>query len=345
MREEPKLPDTTTAPAPEVLQTQEAMSEVIEDAPAPQDNKGNEQKAPQTPLRRRTAYKPSHKATFIGLAVVAMILIANAVVISLVMRKQVDAQDEAVRNGVTLSSSTLDKLGVSRNPVGNAETELVVGPNSTFNGKVRMGGDVTVAGQLQLNSKFSASDAALAKLQAGDTQVQQLNVNGDGTISTLNLRKDIKVAGSAQIQGSLTVNQLTTINNNLNVAGNLAVGGSLSVRNFQVGQLTVTGHLLSSGGTPRVSVGGGAGSNGTVSIGGNDTSGTVAVNTGVGAGNGLLATITFSQKYTSTPHVVVTPIGKAVPGIYINRTASGFTISVEGTMSPAGYAFDYVVVQ
>lgn len=343
MSEDPKLPDASNAPAPEALQTQESMSEEIADVQSPPSS--TVERTPQTPLKRRTAYKPSHKATFIGLAVVALILIANAVVISMVMKRQVDAQDEAVRNGVTLSTSTLDKLGVSRNPVGNADTELIIGPNSTFNGKVRMGGDVTVAGQLLLNSKFTATDASLAKLQAGDTQVQQLNVNGDGTISTLNLRKDIKIAGSAQIQGPLTVNQLTTINNNLNIAGNLAVGGSLSVRNFQVGQLTVTGHLLSSGSKPGVSVGGGAGSNGTVTIGGNDTSGTIAVNTGVGAGNGLLATVTFSQKYSSTPHVVVTPIGKAVPGMYINRTASGFSISVEGAMSPAGYAFDYIIVE
>lgn len=87
------------------------------------------------------------------------------------------------------------------------------------------------------------------------------------------------------------------------------------------------------------------GSNGTAAISGNDTSGTVSVNTGVGAGNGLLATVTFTTKYADTPHVVVTPVGRSVPGMYINRTSAGFTISVDGAMPPGGYAFDYIVVQ
>ena len=139
--------------------------------------------------------------------------------------------------------------------------------------------------------------------------------------------------------------RLTTINNNLNIAGNLAIGGTLSVRNFQISNLTVAGHLISSGSKPGVSVGGGAGSNGTVSLDGNDTSGTVAVNTGVSAGNGLLATITFAERFASTPRVVLTPVGRSVPGLYINRTSTGFTISADGSLAPGGYAFDYVVVQ
>ena len=66
---------------------------------------------------------------------------------------------------------------------------------------------------------------------------------------------------------------------------------------------------------------------------------------GVGAGNGLLATVTFATKYTDTPHIVVTPVGRSVPGMYINRTSAGFTISVDGSLGIGGFAFDYVVVQ
>jgi hypothetical protein len=337
------MSDDQKNPAPEVLEVQsDSPSEKADDIPVAADSKPTK---PATPEKRRVAYKPSHKATFVGLAVIAAILAANAIVITLVLRGQSDTRDAEIRNGVTLSSGVLDQLGVSRNPVGNAETLLVVGPNSKFNGSVTMGSNVTIAGQLVLNSKFTAGDASFTKLQAGDTQVQQLNVNGDGTVTNVNVRKDLQVAGVTRIQGQLTVNQLTTINNNLNVAGNLAVGGSLSVRNFQVGALTVTGHLLSSGAAPGVARGGATGSNGTVSISGNDTSGTVAVNTGVGAGNGLLASVSFNDNYSNTPHVVVTPVGRSVPGLYINRTSAGFSISVDGAMAPGGYAFDYVIVQ
>lgn len=337
-------PATEQGPAPEVLVVQN-------DAPAQETAENPTTLASTitttTPAtkRRRNAYRPSHKATFVGLAVVVAILAANAAVLLFISKSQQDAQDTAAKNSVTLSSETLSTLGVSRNPVGNAETALIIGPNTTFKGTMVVSGNTTLAGQLTLNNKLNATDAALVNLQAGKTEVQSLNVNGDQTVTNLNLRKDLQVAGAARVQGTLTVNQLTTINNNMNVAGNLSIGGSLSVRNFQVGTLTVAGHLLSSGSQPSVSVGGGAGSNGTASISGNDTSGTVAVNMGVGAGNGLLATVTFVTKYGDTPHVVVTPIGRSVPGMYINRTSAGFTISVDGTLSIGGYAFDYVVVQ
>ncbi len=341
MSEDSPQSDGSHAPAPEVLTVSGAES--TEANPSEQQAQTTVT-APATP-KKHIAYRPSHKGTFIGMAVVIAILAANAGIIAFVMRNQAAAEDEKIKNGVTLSAGTLDKLGVSRNPLGNEETELVVGPRSQFKGNVQMAGTLQVGGQLILNSKFTATDASLTKLQAGDTQLQQLNVNGDGTISTLNLRKDLKVAGTTQLQGALTVNQLTTINNNMNVAGNLSVGGSLSVRNFQVSTLTVAGHLISTGARPSASAGGGTGSNGTAAISGNDTSGTVSVNTGVGAGNGLLASVTFTTKYADTPHVVVTPVGRSVPGMYINRTSAGFTISADGVLPPGGYAFDYVVVQ
>lgn len=336
--------DNQATPSPEALLAADEHELTSGDATAQRASIHIQQVAP-TVSPRRAAYRPSHKGTFIGLSVVAIILAANAGIIAFVMRNQATADDARIKNGVTISAETLNKLGVSRDPVGGAETELIVGPNATFKGNVQMGGSLQVAGSLILNSRFTASEAAFTKLQSGDTQLQQLNVNGDATISTLNLRKDIQVAGATKLSGPLTVNQLTTINNNMNVAGNLAVGGSLSVRNFQVSNLTVAGHLISSGGTPAVSAGGGVGSNGTVSISGNDTSGTVSVNTGSGAGNGLLASISFATKYATTPHVVVSPVGRSVPGLYLNRTSAGFTISADGALPPGGYAFDYVVIE
>ena len=300
--------------------------------------------------KRNLAHLPSSRGTIIGLIVVALVIAVNVTVVFLVVKSQDDQKKEEEKRSVTLSDKTLNGLGVSRNPVGNDQTLLTINPETTFKNKVSISGDTTVAGKLTLNNALSttgvtAGDGTFTKLQAGDTQVQQLNVNGDGTITNLNLRKDLQVAGLTRIQGQLTVNQLATINNNLNVAGNVSIGGSLSVRNFQVGQLTVGGHLLSTGGAPGVSSGGAVGSNGTVSISGNDTAGTVAVNTGTGAGNGMLAQVSFREKYGNTPRIVVTPVGRAVPGLYVNRTATGFSINVEGAMSYGGFAFDYVVAQ
>jgi cytoskeletal protein CcmA (bactofilin family) len=251
---------------------------------------------------------------------------------------------------VTLSSESLDKLGISKTAVANLGTELIVGPNSTFNNKVTIAGDVSIAGQLRLNSKFSASDASLTNLQAGNTALQQLNVNGESSLSTLNVRNNLNVTGTTNLQGTVTVSQLLTVNNNLNVSGNLAVGGVLSARTFQASSLvsdttlTIGGHIVTRGLAPGVGGGGALGSNGTVSISGNDAAGTVAVNIGVGASSGLIAQVTFKNGYTNTPKIMVTAVGRSMD-LYVNRSASGFSIYTGVALPPGGYAVDYMVMQ
>jgi hypothetical protein len=250
-----------------------------------------------------------------------------------------------------ISPAVLDTLGVSRNAVGNAGTELVVGPNSRFDGTVTVGSSLSVAGDFKLNSKFSVNSASVTNLQSGDTSAEKLNVNGDASATNLTLRKDLIVTGVTILQGTVTMNQLLTVNNNLNVAGNLAVGGTLSARTFQASSLvsdttlTIGGHIITRGSAPGISGGGAAlGSNGTVSISGNDASGTVAANIGVGAGTGLVAQVYFKSQFASTPHVVVTAVGRSAD-FYINRNSSGFGIYVSSPLPIGGLAFDYIVMQ
>lgn len=239
----------------------------------------------------------------------------------------------------------LDSLGVSRNPVGNAGTQLTINPNTSFSGNVSASGDVSIAGQLKLNSKLSATIASFTKLEAGDTTLSSLNVTGDGTLSGLNLRKDLAVVGSTRLQGAVTMSQLLTVNNSVNVSGNLSVGGTLSMGAFQTNTLVVGGHITTRGSAPGVSAGPAVGSNGTVSISGNDVAGTVAINFGVGGGNGIVANVSFVNVYSNIPKVVITAVGHITGSYYINRSATGFSIGVNGAVSPGGYAFDYIVMQ
>ncbi len=305
-----------------------------------------------TPAKRprRSTYRPSHKATFIGLSVVTGVLVLNGVVIAWLMNAQQSSAAEENRQSVTLTADTLEGLGVSRNAVGKLGTTLTVGPDSTFNGTVTMGSDLTVGGKLELRGQFSAGQANFGTLKAGETSLGQLNVNQDVTATTLNLRQDLNVAGSSTLQGPVTMSQLLTINNNLNVAGNVAVGGVLSARNFQANSLTsgstltIGGHIITRGNAPGVGRGGAVGNSGTVSISGNDASGTVAVNAGTGAGNGLLAQVAFRSQYGTMPHVVITPVGRFAE-VYVVRSIGGFSIYSAGSMAPGGYAFDYIVMQ
>lgn len=331
---------TTDTPAPEVLKPQ---SEEATPSAEPKTESGPKIAVPKK--MRRGSYRPSHKATFIGLAVVIAVLLVNGAVIFFVMRSQNSANAQNNRDEVTLSTESLDKLGVSRNAVGDLGTELIVGPDARFGGSITVAGDASIGGQLKINSKFTASEASLAKLQAGETSLNKLDVNGDATAANINVGRDLAVVGTTRLQGAVTMSQILTVNNSVNIAGNLAIGGALSVRNFQVSTLTIAGHLISTGAAPSASVAGGAvGSNGTVSISGNDVSGTVGVNVGAGAGAGCLATVSFRQAYSVTPHVVVT--GSMPANIYLTgRTASGFTICTASALSPGGYFVDYIVMQ
>lgn len=334
---------TTNQPTPEVLQA--PTDDPVETSPEATPSNGAPKKS------RRSTYRPSHKATFVGVAVVVAILAVNVGVIAFLLR-DTGTGDSGTRSEVTLSTETLDSLGVSKNPVGTRGTELVVGPNARFNGKVVVGSDITVAGQLTLNNKLTVGDAGIARLEAGNVSIQQLGVNGDGTLTNLNVRQNLAVGGATRLQGPTTFSQLVTINNSLNVSGNLAIGGVLSARAFQASSLTsdttltIGGHIVTRGAAPSFSPGGSAlGSNGTASNSGSDAAGTVAANVGVGATSGIVGTITFRIPYGASPRVVVTAVGAGARNVYVNRSATGFSIGVNDAMPPGGYAFDYIVIQ
>jgi hypothetical protein len=348
MAEEKKSADEPqNVPAPEELHPQGASSTKTANSEAPSGDSGG---APSTQTavvtrsakRKRAAYNPGHKGTFIGLAVVSTILVINAVGLWFLFQGQQEAEMKA-RESVTLSAESLSGLGVSRNNVGAEGVELTVNPDAKFGGTVTIAGDTNIAGKLSLNGEFSAPEGTFTDLQGGETAVESLNVNADVTATDLNLRGDLTVLGATRLQGQVTVSQLMTVNNNLNVAGSLSVGGSLAVKNFSVGDITISGHLIVKGATPSVSAGSASGSNGTVSVSGNDTSGTVAVNIGTGAGGGTLVNLTFAKQYATTPHVVVTSVGRYVP-FYINRSSTGFSIHTTSGLSVGGVAFDYVVI-
>lgn len=295
---------------------------------------------------RHALYRPSHKATFIGLGVVVLIMAANIGVIVFLMKSNNEQQTDLTKGEVTLSSGVLDSLGVSRNSVGSSGTQLTINPNTIFGGNISVGSDVNIAGQLKLNSKLSATSASLTKLEAGETSISNLNVSGDGTLSNLNLRKDLIVVGSTKLQGAVTIGQLLTVYNNVNVSGSLSVGGTLSMGAFQTNTLVVGGHITTRGSAPAVSSGSAVGANGTVSISGNDVAGTVAVNFGTSGGNGIVAYVTFVTPFQTTPKIVITAVGHITGSYYIGgRTSTGFSIGVNGAVAPGGYGFDYIVMQ
>lgn len=330
------------APAPEMLKPQQENADKAE---------AGGKLAVKAVLRpRHAAYRPSHKATFIGLAVVAVILAINAGAIILIVKGQDNEKAQTSQGEVTINQGVLDSLGVNRSSIGREGIELTVNPDARFNGKLQIGGDVSVAGQLKLNNSFTAPSGSFGTLQGGNTALSELNVNGNTSLSNVAVRSELSVNGITRLQGPVTMSQLLTVNN-LNVSNNLSVGGVFTANAFHAGSLTVDstltigGRIITRGAAPSVSAGGALGSNGTVSISGSDAAGTVAANVGAGASSGIVANVTFRSRYSSTPRVVVTPVGAGVNGVYVNRSATGFSIGVNSAMPPGGFAFDYIVMQ
>jgi cytoskeletal protein CcmA (bactofilin family) len=309
------------------------------------------QAAPKKPLKHHT-YRPSHKATFIGLAVVVAILAVNAAVIELVLKKQAKTDNLATKGQVSISSEQLSKLGIDRNSIGDTGVQLVVAPDAQFKGKLTVAGDTTVSGKLLLNSTLTTTSANITQLQAGNTSLAKLDVNGDTNLSGLNLRKDLLVTGNTQLQGPVTLKQLLTVNNSVNIQGNLSVGGTFTASVFSARSLTSTstltigGHIITSGLNPSFAPGGAAlGSNGTASVSGNDSAGAININIGVGASGGILGTVAFRTNYSNAPRVVITPVGVGANFYVTNLTVGGFSVGVTAGLPAGGYRINYIVEQ
>jgi len=297
-------------------------------------------------------FRPSHKATFLGLAVVIVILLINAGVLAFLLKSEATKNKSVQDKGVSISPGVLAKLGVNDAQIGNSNEQLIVDPNAQFNSGLNVAGNVKIGGQLHLNSTFSASSANLNQLQAGSTTLNALNVDGNTTESNLSLRGNLGVSGPATFQNTITVGQILTVDNSAAVANNLSVGGEITANTIATNNLILSGsfvfgsHIETSGASPSVNPGGSAlGSNGTVSINGDDASGTVDINIGVNAQAGILARVTFHNAYSGMPIIVITPIGIGANFYIVNPTTSGFDIAVSSGLPPGGYAINFLVEQ
>jgi hypothetical protein len=336
--------ENTTPAAPEVLKPREDDGTPPPELPA---SSGKPSKPADGKAGKRRSYRPSHRATFIGITAVIIILAVNAVILGFVLKGKSKTIGLGVNGKVTLSQGVLNQIGVNSSSIGDSADELIVAPNSQFKGTLTVAGDTTLGGSLKFNNKLTGSDASLTQLEAGNTSLSQLNVSGNSTLSGLNLRSNLAVLGSTQLQGPVTIGQLLTVNNSLTVTGNLSIGGTFSARNLtSTSTFTIGGHLVSAGTTPGIGPGGASlGSNGSYSISGNDSAGRITINIGAGGGgNGTLINVAFRTQYNNTPRVVISPVGLGALFYVTNISVGGFSVGVNGGLS-AGVSFgiDYII--
>ena len=147
------------------------------------------------------------------------------------------------------------------------------------------------------------------------------------------MQRDLNVAGSSSFSGPVTINQLNVTN--------LTMSGNSSLR--------ILNHIAFPGASPSRSINNGVlGGGGTSTVNGSDTTGTININTGSGPVAGCFTRLTFAVKFTSPPHVIVSPVGVGAgqTQYYVERDTNGFSVC---TASPAPanavFAFDYFVTQ
>jgi len=174
-----------------------------------------------------------------------------------------------------------------------------------------------------------------------DAGAATININGGSTI----VKPQTDSAYAFEVQnsaGSVTVLGVDTTNKIVTV-----MSLTVSVN------LTLAGHVITNGSAPTFASGAAAdcSGTGTVSVSGDDTSGTVTVTTGTGpcSSGGTLATITFNSAYGSAPRVVLTPAeanGSTLQYYSGSSTTTDFTIDTNNAPAASTtYKYTYWVVQ
>lgn len=289
------------------------------------------QPTPQAPDEKKPSPVERLKSVnpFIGLLVL-VVAIGVGVIIFLTVSNN---NNELSFTSVELSEEDINNLASSQAEIASNADLLKVAPNSEFDQSVvikknlEVVGDITVGGEVNIPGIGTTNG----------TELEQANIAGD-----------LAVQGNSQINGNLN------IQNSLNVAGDVTISGELIADTITVNQLNfssdlvISRHIRSNAGSTTASSGSAVGAGGTVSVSGNDVAGTANINTGGGTSTGALVTISFRENYTSTPAVVITPVGSGAASFdyYITRNSGGFTIYARSAPATgSNFQFDYIVIE
>lgn len=266
---------------------------------------------------------------YLLLFVLIIVLVAGFTLVSIQRGKK-----EAVPTSIdtqTLTQEALSQLNNANTSVGDPKQTLSIESNAVFSGKVLIRDSLDVAGTLRIG---------------GALTLPGLTVAGTSTFDQLQANK-ISSAGDLNVQGQLTGQKGLTISGGASFGGPITAP-QLTVQSFQLsGDLQLQRHIDAGGPTPGKTDGAALGSGGTSSISGTDTAGTITINTGGGPGAGCFVTVNFVQRFNSTPHVVVTPVGSAAGGLsyYISRSTSSFSLcTANPAPGGANFSFDYIAI-
>jgi hypothetical protein len=291
---------------------------------------------PKPPKQPSSLPRLLHRANSLSgvIALLVAVLIAGSVIGYFISpaRKNVTAPQTIIQN---LSASDIQKLTDLGANLGSTNQILTIAANTVFRSKVDVGTDLTVTGRFNAN---------------GPVTLSQLNITGTTALSGLDVGSNLTVAGVTTLQKGLTITGLAAVNGGLNVSGSASVNSlnatSISTQNISISGPITIGHLITKGPTPGISPGS-VGGGGTVSISGNDTAGTIDINTGSSPSSDSLANITFRAAFSGAPRVILTATSfdSAAAQVYVTAASTGFAIHIRNYLPGQIYSFDYIVTQ
>jgi hypothetical protein len=321
-KDEPQAPADALSRTPEDLeneQVEQAAAATSAGSTVPTEKK-------VSPIKRFF-----RKANLYFVAFLLLTVISGAVAVVNYLNSQKTAPEPSIA-AQDLSQSALKDLANTDASVGSASQTLTIQGNAIISGQTLMRGNLNVAGNFQSGGSIQGPSLTISgATNLGSTQINSLQVATNTAVQGSTTLRDLNVAGAASFGGALTASQITVTR--LVLSGNAV--------------LQVPNHISFAGPSPSRSINPGPlGSGGSASVNGSDTTGTINVNTGGGTSAGCFARISFNQKFTSQPHVLVSPVGAAAgqTQYYVDRDASGFSICASSP-APANqvFAFDYFV--
>lgn len=313
-----EAPDT--APAEGV--THEEPTETGSSTPPPAN--GKKQK-----LRQKIQNWITHINIYLLVFILILVLSGSGIFVSMQRNKKELATPELTTQELT--PEDLAKINETETKVGDPKQTLTIESNAVFSGAVLVRGSLDVAGAIKVGGALNLPGITVSGTSSFDQlQANRATFAGDATVQgTLSVQKNLTLAGGATFGGPISAPQITA--------------QSIQLTN----DLTITRHIDAGGPTPGKADGTALGAGGTSSVSGTDTAGTVTINTGGSPAVGCFATITFANKFNSTPHVVITPVGSAAAALnyYINRSSTTFSICTTNPAPPGqNFAFDYIVI-
>lgn len=259
---------------------------------------------------------------------VLTLLVATGVVLTTLRSSK---NNSTLKKSQSLTQQQLSELKAGTTIVGDSQQILDIQGNSVFEGQVLLRNNLDVAGSVKVGGTISLPSIVVG----GASNFGQVVVNGT-----------LSIGGNTTLQGQVNIQK------SLAVAGNGSFSGSLSASQISVntlqlnGDLVVNRHIIATGSLPSKTNGTAIGGGGTASVSGSDTAGTITINTGSSPPAGNLVTVNFAQRFNTTPHVVVSPVGSSAAALdyYVTRNVAGFTLA---TLNPpaagASFSFDYIV--